>query len=735
MKRVMLRWFWFWVFGLFIVDAKSQSITLEDYKRAVSFRYYNFDNKTIFNLNPSINWFEDGSGIYFHEFSEEGKKYRTVDFEDFVLKDLFDHQRMANSLSTTLDKEIDKNKIGISDVEKEGNHVLKFKFEGKPFKVDLESYAIDTLKIEDEPEVQENEEISPDGKWIAFAKNYNLYIRSAVSGEEFALTTDGEKDNEYTNSYGWFDKMEGENGDRPTNFFVSWSPDSKWIYTHQLNTQNAEKMYLLDWSKDHLFKPKLLSYYRGSPGDTSMVMVRPVVIDVEKKKEIHLDLPTHTHINSVTISWSENPGEAYASYSERGYQKEFVKHLKLTDANITTLIEEVSETNIDNFTYRPLDSLGILLFLSERSGWRQLYVLDIQTKSIVKLSDGDYYVHNIRNVDEKKKVVYFTAAGREEGMNPYHQMLYSVKLNGDNLTLLTPERLNHEVSFSQNGEYFTDIISSVDSPSQTVLRKSETGEIMTHLTEANFQFASSKGWKAPETFKFTAKDGLTTLYGALWKPTNFDPTKKYPIIDHSYTGPHTQVYPRSFSRAFINQALAELGFVVMMVDGLGTSGRSKAFHNHSYKNMGNNLEDHVLAIQHLGTTRPWVDADKVGIFGHSAGGYDAGHAMLAFPEVYKVGVASSADHDFRMEKAWWPEMYMGWPVDSMYHEVSNITLAENLKGKLLITHGALDDNVNPSATFKLAEALIQADKEFDLLIFPSQRHGYRGRSYNYFLKK
>ncbi|MBV1888484.1 MAG: S9 family peptidase, partial [Urechidicola sp.] len=215
----------------------------------------------------------------------------------------------------------------------------------------------------------------------------------------------------------------------------------------------------------------------------------------------------------------------------------------------------------------------------------------------------------------------------------------------------------------------------------------------------------------------------------------FDASKKYPIIDATYTGPHTQRFPKSFNWSFYNQSLAELGFIVVQMDGLGTSGRSKEFLNHSYKNMGNNLEDHVLAIKHLAEEYSYIDIDKVGIFGHSAGGFDTGHALLAFPDFYKVGVASSADHDFRMEKAWWPEMYMGWPVDESYEAVSNITMAPNLKGKLLLVHGGIDENVNPSATFKLAEALIKADKNFDLLILPSQRHGYTGKARSYFTKK
>jgi len=734
-EKVLLRLIWSCLIILFAGFSFGQSITLDDYSRAVSFMYDNYNEKTIFNINPKVNWFEDGSGIYFHEFSEDGIRFRSVDFDDYEVKDLFDHKKMAKALSRLHDEEIDQDSIGIYDIEKEGEHTMRFESKGKSYRIDLNSYIIDSIKVEKEIDVDKKEEKSPDGKWIAFAKDYNLYIRSTETGQEYQLTADGVKDFEYANHYGWFDKMEGENGDRPTNFFVSWSPDSKWLHSFQWDTRNADKMYLLDWSKDHLFKPRLLSYYRGSPGDTAMVMQRPVIIDIEQKKEIDLNLPTNTYINPVSISWSERPGEAYASYSERGYQRQWIKHIELASAKITTLIEETSETNIDNFTYRPLDELDRILFLSERSGWRQMYACNLENKSVQNLTKGEFYVHAIKHVDEEKGLVYFTAAGREKELNPYLRQLYSLSLQSGEMRLLTPEPLNHVITFSEDGDHFVDNISSITSPSETVLRKAETGEVIAHLTMANCDFAKNMGWDPPETFEFVGKDGVTVLYGALWKPTNFDPTKKYPIIDHSYTGPHTQVYPRSFSRAFQNQALAELGFVVMMVDGLGTSGRSKAFHNHSYKNMGNNLEDHVLAIDYLGKSRLWIDVEKAGIFGHSAGGYDAGHAVLAFPDVYKVSVASSADHDFRMEKAWWPEMYMGWPVDDSYHKVSNITMAGNLKGKLLLVHGALDDNVNPSATFKLAEALIRADKQFDLLILPSQRHSYTGDFRKYFIKK
>ena len=731
MKQISLL---FLALQLILSPLYSQEVTHEDYKRAVSFLYDNNNNKTVFNLKTKINWFKDGTGLWFIEYSKNKKTYKLVDFKNTKVVDLFNHNKMASALTEFSEKLIKENQLSLSNIEKKGKGNLEFKFEDKSYILNLKSYQL-TLQ-EEKPKEEKNpfEAKSPDGKWIAYTKDYNLFIKSIESSKEFQLSTEGKRGYEYATRYDWYDKMEGENGERPKRFFMNWSEDSNWIATNIIDTRNAEKMYMLDHSIDSLYKPKLLSYYRGSPGDTTMVMLTPVFYNVETKKEVKTSLPTGTHVNSVSIEGMKQSGELLAEYSERGYKKEVLKHINLNNGKEQILIEETSETNIDNFWFRQLQEKLKVIFLSERSGWRQLYMVDLKTNKISAITTGDYYINSVVYTDEDKEEIYFMASGKEPNSNPYYQKLYRVNFE-DKVTLLTPGNTHHSINFSKNGKYFADNYSTINIPTRTVLRSSRSGKILTELTTADVSDAQSKGWQSPEIFQLTAKDKKTTIYGALWKPTNFDSTKSYPIIDATYTGPHTQVFPKSFDRGFSNQSLAEFGFIVMNVDGLGTSGRSKEFHDHSYKNMGNNLEDHVLAIKHLGQKYSWINTDKVGVFGHSAGGYDTGRAMLAFPGVYKVGVASSGDHDFRMEKAWWPEMYQGWPVDETYEEVSNITNAKNLKGKLLLVHGGIDDNVNPSATFKLAEALVNADKEFDLLIFPSQRHGYVGEARNYFIKK
>ncbi|NER12708.1 prolyl oligopeptidase family serine peptidase [Leptobacterium flavescens] len=717
----------------------QESITKEDYQRAKSFLWENINNKKAFNLRIFPNWFSNNTGFWYLKYSKEGKAFKKVLFANAEEEALFDHSRLAEKIATLTKKEVKATELPFNFVEYVDKDHLEFRLNNKTYVLDLGSYDLKAKKKEESRNAFET--TSPDGKWVAYSENYNLYLKSTETGEVKQLSRDGYKNYEYASFYGWYDLMEGENGNRPKRFFVSWSPDSKYIQTSICDLRYADKMYMLDFSIDSLYRPKLLSYYRGSPGDTTMVHMKPVFFDIENSKEITPELPRNTHINAPSYSWGKNSGEVFVSYDERGYQKSHLLKLDLKSNSKNLLHTETSNTNIDNFDYWILEKKNTVIFSSEKSGWKQLYSVDLGTKEVTPLTKGDYFVNSVSYIDEDKGIVYFLASGKEEGSNPYHQYLYKVGLKDKKVRLLTPEKTHHQISFSRNGKYFLDNFSTVDKPTKTVLRSSKNGKVVLKVSEADIAGLTEANWTPPQTFTTTARDGKTTIYGALWKPTNFDPSKKYPIVDASYTGPHTQMYPAGFRQGLShwvlrnNQALAELGFIVVSVDGLGSSGRSKEFHNHSYKNLGGNLEDHVLAIKSLGKKYNWIDTDKVGIFGHSAGGYDAAHALLQFPDFYKVAVSSSADHDHRMEKAWWPEMYMGWPVDKAYHEQSNITMASKLKGKLLLVHGGVDNNVNPSATFKLAEALIKADKDFDLLIIPSQNHGYSGKFNTYFTKR
>ena len=705
----------------------QEKMSNEDYKRAISFLPENIRSKA-YNLRIGPNWFEDETGLWFKTENKQGVSYHKLYFKDEKIIDLFNHEIVAQLLSEILGENVSKGDLGLNDVKYVDTKKLVLIRGENKYLLNVKKNTL--IQYDDEKEEEIDYNLSPDGTWVAYSENFNLYVKNTKTGESKQLSSDGTKDYAYGSWYGWADIMEGENTDRPEHFGVNWSPDSEWIQVNICDTRNANKMHLLDWSIDSLYRPKLLSYFRGSPGDTNMVYQHTVFFNTKTGKRIEPDLPKVTHINPLNTVWSSKPNKVHISYTSRGYQSIELLTLDLNTGDQVSIYKEKSETNIDNFDFEFIEDLNRVYFFSERSGWKQAHYVDLETKEIVDITKGKYFINELMHFDGE--YFYFMASGVEEGMNPYYQKLYKIDLEGENFTELSPEGLHHDIRMSVNGRYACDNISNADTPTRTILRDLQTGKIIAELGKADV--SQLKNYRAPKVFTTIARDGFTTVYGVLWLPSNFDESKKYPIIDASYTGPHTHEFPIEFRRSLTDQALAELGFIVIRVDGLGSSGRSKAFHDYSYKNLGGNLEGHIVAIRQLSKKYTWIDTNRVGIYGHSAGGYDAGHAVLAYPDFYKVAVASSGDHDHRMEKAWWPEMYMGWPVDSTYQEQSNVTMAGNLKGKLLLVHGGIDDNVNPSATFKMAEALIKADKQFDLLILPSQRHGYRGTYYKYFLK-
>ncbi len=728
----MKKYFLFFIGLVVLSRADAQQLSRQDYARAVSFLWPNLNNKKVFNLNTQYSWFTDSTGFSFLTQSKEEKIFNKLDWKKMEVERLFDQNRLAKLLTDSLKTEIKSSDLPFNSVKYIDKSHLEFNVKGKDYRLDLNTYSLAPKKKEESNPMEER---SPDGKWVAYSEGYNLFIKSTETGLIKQLSSAGKKNYEYASYYGWGEIIEGENGERPPHFSVYWSPDSRWIQTYICDLTKGQKMYLLDWSVDTLYRARLLSYYRGSPGDTNMVYMIPVFFNVETGEEIRKD--EFRNVNAASFEWAKEPGIIYEENHVRGYQQVDEYRYDLNNKIQEKIYSETSATNIDNFNAMLVEEWGKFIITSEKDGWKQLYILDIKEKTLKPVTNGGYYVNDILFIDKKLRTILFIASGKETGRNPYYQHAYKINIDGKGLTLLTPENANHDISVSPDGKYFTDNISTYDQPTRSVLRESSSGKILKELTRANIDELLAMKFHFSEAFTAIARDGITTIYGAIWKPTNFDSSKKYPLIDQSYTGPHTNQFPRNFISAIArsNQALAELGFVVVTIDGLGTAGRSKAFHNFSYKNMGKNLTDHVLAIRELGKRYTWIDTSRVGIFGHSAGGYDAGHAVLEFPDFYKVAVASSGDHDFRMEKDWWPEMYMGWPVDSTYNQVSNITMAGNLKGKLLIVHGGIDENVNPSATFKLAEALVKADKEFDMLIFPSQHHGYQGKFNDYFLKK
>ena len=736
-----MRFFLLVLYTLIIFSCKPENpkLILNDYIRAVDFLPGNIQ-KDIYYLDVRPNWLDDSVSFWYKTNTPSGTKFYVVDLDSMKKVKAFDHERLADSLQVHFDEDIDAGNLQIEEIKYALNDSIEFIFNSRSFTLYKDLYELREIKNTEENTTEKSEIPSPDGKWLAFIKDYNLYIRSTKSGNAIQLSYNGSKDYDYANYYGWGDVIRGEDGTRKDNFWVDWSPDSKKIYTNITDLRTARKMYLLDWSIDSLYRPDLLYYYRASPGDTNLVYQIPVIFNIESRRMINIDIEPKAHFNTPDLRWSKDGSFLYGRNWHRGYKQTDFIEVNPLNGEIRVVASDSSKTNIEIMysIFQYSEKTNKVFFSSERSGWNMIYSLDWGTGKITQLTNGSYFVKDLEYLDEENEVIYFSAAGKETEANPYLQFLYRINFDGSELRLLTPENANHIVDFSFNGRYIVDNYSRLDQPTVSVIRNSDDGEVILELDKTEISMAADKGWSLPGSFRVKASDGITDIYGALWLPADFDKRKSYPIIDYSYTGPHTTVFPKSFNQVVFGsekQSLAELGFVIMVVDGRGSAMRSKEFHDYSYGRLGFNLEDHVAAIKQLSEMHPWIDKSRVGIYGHSAGGYDAAHALLQYPDFYKVAVSSSADHDHRMEKAWWPEMYMGWPVDSQYHQQSNITMAGNLKGKLLITHGGIDENVNPSATFKLAEALIKADKDFDMLILPGMRHGYNGAHWEYFTKK
>jgi len=708
-------------------------ITEETYHKAEYF-LSNSIQREVYHLEVIPYWLDSKTSFWHQTFTKDGKRFYHTDIEKGTTLEAFNHNKLAELLSEKSGQSIDSKSLPFNRIQLKNDGSITFEWQNKIWTYQnssLESMRSPELKIRDTS-------ISPDGNWKAFSRNFNLFVENLETGAEIQLSFDGKKDFEYASFWGWSDMVYGEGGERPFHFTVNWSPDSKKIQTQIVDLRLAEKMLLLDNSQDDKFRPQLMGYYRASPGDTSVVMYTPVLFDIESKTETKFPKLSLPHFIGMYFNWDADSKNLFGTYLHRGFKAFDILEVNAESKGIRTIYSESSPTHINNTNILRKLKNGQFILGTEKSGWNQLYLMDWKSGALInQITIGDYVVKNLLNIDEENKIIYFEAAGKEKDVNPYYSFVYKVNFDGSELELLTPEKAFHDISYGSGKDYFIDNYSTVNEPTVSVVRELATGKIVHEISKADISNLLKKGYQSPTQFTVTAKDGKTTIYGIYYLPTDFNSKKKYPIIDYTYTGPHTDITPKTFKTGLIglSQPMSELGFVVVTVDGLGTNGRGQVFNDVSYNNLGDGTTDHVLAIKELAAKNKFMDSENVGIFGHSAGGYDAGRAILLHPDFYKVAVASAGDHDHRMEKAWWPEMYMGYPIGDFYQDQSNMTHAANLKGHLLLAHGGIDENVNPSATFKFAEALINAGKDFDLFIWPSRNHSFGRTNGDYFTKK
>ena len=593
-----------------------------------------------------------------------------------------------------------------------------------------------------------SESVSPDGKKAVFIKDNNLWVRDTASGTETQLTVDGIENFGYaTDNAGW------RKGDGP---IVLWSPDSKKIATFRQDQRHVSDMFL---ATTNVGAPKLEAWKYPLPQDTDVIRIYRIIVEIDSKKIIPLkmlpDVRRGTLCDDIACSGNFDDNEWNADATQLAFVSSSRDHksakFRVADAatgNVRDVYEEVVPTQYESgqgsVNWRFLPASNEFIWYSERDDWGHLYLYDLASGKVKnQITKGNFVVTRLLRVDDKNRVLFFEANGREAGRDPYFSHFYRVDFDGGNLKLLSPEDANHQITISPDGKYFVDNFSKPDVPPIAILRDMDGREIAT-LEKADVSRLTAAGWKPPTPISVKSRDSRWDLYGLMFTPSNLNPNSKYPVVNYIYPGPQGGgVGSRSFSASRSDhQAVAELGFVVVVIDGTCNPDRSKSFHDVCYGNMADNtLEDQIAGLKQLAAKYPYMDLNRVGVWGHSGGGFATAAAMFRFPDFYKVGISESGNHENLNYEDDWGERYIGLISGDNYEKQANQNYAKNLKGKLLIAHGNMDDNVPPYNSYLVVDALIKANKDFDLLIFPNARHGYAAdslymmrRRWDYFVK-
>jgi dipeptidyl aminopeptidase/acylaminoacyl peptidase len=705
--------------------------------------------------------------FWYRNRSTRGYEFLMVDAATGARRPVFDHVKLAAALSEAADTAFDPLRLPFRDfVFTPDRKGIRFGVGGKRWwACDVTAYTCtgpDTV-----PNERRNLVKSPDGRWVAYERGGNLYTRPIAGGEEVALTTDGTGDYGYAlANIGCCAQVTSVRNKTELRPYVLWSPDSKKLVTHKWDQRGVRQMALLETKNPG---PILHQYRYALPGDSVIPKFELYVFDLESRKGTKLDVPPAEAVNTTCcwlatdtiwkdVRWGAPSGsdQVFFTVGKRGYHELALYVADAATGSARQVLVEKGPTYVETNqnsggipNWRPVAGGKEVLWWSERDGWGHLYLIDAATGAVKnRVTGGDWMVNDLLWVDDAQRYAYFTARGREQGRDPYFRFLYRVKLDGSGLELLTPEDADHQISFAPDGKSLVDVYSRPDQPSVSRLRL-PTGAVVKELQRADISRLTAVGFTPPEMFTVKARDGQTELEGLLFRPTNFDSSATYPIIDYIYPGPQIgSVGTRQFTVNYGGnaRALAELGFIVMQVDAMGTPGRSKAFHDAYYGRMEDNgIPDHIAAIKQLAARYRQIDLDRVGIFGHSGGGFSSTDAILTYPEFFKVAVSSAGNHDNRSYDFTWGEKYHGLlkklsdSTDS-FDSQSNWRKAKNLQGKLLLTYGTLDDNVHPNATQLVIDELIKANKDFDMFVMPNRNHGFAGdpymirRTWDYFVQ-
>ncbi|NCI47171.1 S9 family peptidase [Sediminibacterium soli] len=744
----------------------GRALTTAGYARAEKAMNYN-TGQLADRLSIQPNWLS-GDRFWYRVLTARGSEFIVVDPAKGTREPAFDQQKLAAALSAASGEKYEAAKLPFTafSYAQDGTSV-RFTAAGKNWKYDPSANTV----MADNAATDGTgggagfggrggfgrgvgtTVASPDGKKTAFLRDNNLWVRDIASNKETQLTTDGVKNFAYaTDNAGW------KKSERP---ILVWSPDSKKIATYQQDERNVADMYLVT---TNVGKPVLQSWKYPLAGAQEIVAIHRVIINVDKPEVIKLKLAPGARRGSSCddiscggkdfgdVEWAKDGSHIVFAVTSRDHKEETIYRAEANTGELRELFNEKIATQFESgdgiINWRYLSGSNEVLWYSERANWGHFYLYDASTGKLKnQVTRGDWAVTRLVKIDEASRTIYFLAGGREPG-NPYFSHFYKIGFDGNNLLSLTPEPGNHQVTLAASGNYFIDRYSQQNVAPVTVLKDSN-GKLVAALEKADISRLTATGWKPPVPFSVKAADGKTDIYGVMFTPSHLDPKKKYPIINYIYPGPQGgSVGNWGFDVAKGDcQALAELGFVVVAIEGTSNPLRSKSFHDMNYGNMAENtLPDQIGGMKQLAARYPYIDISKAGIWGHSGGGFATASAMFKYPDFFKVGISESGNHDNRNYEDDWGERYIGLETKdangkSNYEAQANQTYAKNLKGKLMLAHGMLDDNVPPYNTLLVVEALEKANKDYDLVIFPNSRHGYgeyslymTRRRWDYFVK-
>ncbi len=725
-----------WFFLLLPAISFAQG-TLADYERAAGLRD-KLQGLTV-NAPERANWIETTSRFWYRKSVKGGYEFALFDAATLAKRPAFDHEKLAAALVAVVPpggEAITALRLPFTEIAfVDGERAIEVNAREARWRCDLMAYA---CKKSDAPAIggfgrgrggiplsagipgprynfpqNPDAKVSPDGKWEAWVNNFNVWVRPKGKRDGVALSFDGSEGNYYALAS------------------LVWSPDSKMIAAYRVRPGYQRKIQYVESSPADQAQPKYYAMDYAKPGD-ALDQPQPVLLNVETKKQVVVDNTLFPNPYQLSrIEWRKDSRAFTFEYNQRGHQVFRVIEVEAATGKPRAVISEEPKTF---FCYsgkryrRDLNDGKEVIWMSERDGWNHLYLYDGVTGAVKnQITKGNWVVRGVEKVDEEKRQIWFQASGMYPGKDPYFVHYYRINFDGTGLTALTEGDGNHQVAFSSDMKYYVDTWSRVDQPQVSALRSAADGKVLAELERGDIQELVKTGWRAPEVFTSLARDGKTDIWGVIFRPSNFDPLKKYPVIEYIYAGPQGSFVPKNFGAYNPMQSLAELGFIVVQIDGMGTANRSKAFHDVAWKNLGDaGFPDRILWHKAVAAKYPYYDISRVGIYGNSAGGQNSLGGMLFHPELYKVCVSSCGCHDNRMDKIWWNEQWMGWPLGPEYVASSNVDNAHKLQGKLLLVVGEMDTNVDPASTMQVVNALIKADKMFDLLVIPGGGHGPGG---------